>query len=99
VATYVCLIEIRLHLPQSRSLKEKRKVVKSLAAQLRQRFGVAVAEIAEQDAWQHGVLLCALIGGRETAARGDEVERFIEARCPDGCSFQRDLRTLADIRG
>jgi uncharacterized protein YlxP (DUF503 family) len=99
VPTYVCLIEIRLHLPQSRSLKEKRKVVKSLAAQMRQRFGVAVAEIAEHDSWQHGVLLCALVGGRDTAARADELERFVEARCPDGCRFERDLRTLSDIRG
>ena len=96
---YVSLTEIRLNLPYVSSLKEKRRVMKSLAAQLRQRFGAAVAETAEQDSWRTGVLLVALVGGPDTSARADEMERFVEARAPDGCAFARDLRTLADIRG
>jgi uncharacterized protein YlxP (DUF503 family) len=74
-------------------------VVKSLAAQLRQRFGASVAETEEQDFWRRAVLLAALVGGADTQARADQLERFVEARCPDGCSFARDLRTLSDIRG
>jgi hypothetical protein len=31
-------------------------------------------------------------------ARAAELERFIEARCPDGCAFERDLLSLADVR-
>ena len=27
--------------------------------------------------------------------RADELERFVEARCPDGCAFERDLLSLA----
>jgi uncharacterized protein len=99
MAAYVCLTEVRVHLPHVTSLKEKRRVVKSLAAQLRQRFGAAVAETAEQDSWRQAVLLVALVGGSDTSARADELERFVEARCPDGCSFVRELRTFADIRG
>jgi hypothetical protein len=33
------------------------------------------------------------------AARADELERFVESRCPDSCSFERDLVTLSDLRG
>ena len=99
MAAYVCLTEIRVHLPHVTSLKEKRRVVKSLAAQLRQRFGAAVAETAEQDSWRQAVLLVALVGGRDISARSDELERFVEARCPDGCNFARELRTFADIHG
>jgi len=96
---YVCVIEMRLHLPHVSSLKEKRRVVKSLAAQLRQRFGAAVAETEEQDSWRQAVLVAALVGGSDTAARADELERFVDARTPDGCYFERALRTLEDIHG
>ena len=98
MAAFVCLLEVRLHLNDSGSLKSKRKTVHSLKTQLRRRFGASVAEIDGHDTWQRTTLLCALVGDREVAARVDEVERFVEARCPDGCSFDRDLLTLGDIR-
>jgi uncharacterized protein YlxP (DUF503 family) len=47
---------IRLHLPESHSLKEKRKVVRSLVERLRSRFNLSVAEVDEQDRWQIAVL-------------------------------------------
>jgi uncharacterized protein YlxP (DUF503 family) len=99
VSAYVCILEVRLHIEESGSLKSKRKVVRSLKDQIRGRFGASVAEIDGHDTWQRSVLLCALVGGPETAARADELERFVEARCPDGCSFDRDLLTLEDLRG
>ena len=95
---YVALIEVRLHQNASHSLKEKRKLVRSLKDQVRKRFGASVAEIDGQDTWQRTTLLCALVGGREVEDRADELARFVEARCPDGCRVDRDLLTLADIR-
>ena len=99
VTAYVCLLEIQLDLRHAQSLKEKRKVVSSLKAQLRQRFVAAVAEIADHDDRRRATLLLALVGGAEVGVRADEVERFVEARCPDGCRVDRDLVTLTDIRG
>jgi uncharacterized protein len=96
---YVCLLEIRLHLAESHDLKGKRKVLHSLKAGLRQRFGAAVAEIDGHDTWQLAVILCALVGDGEVTARADEIERFVLARFPDGASFERQLRSLEDIRG
>jgi uncharacterized protein len=98
VAGYVALIEVRLHQNASHSLKEKRKLVRSLKDQVRQRFGASVAEIDGHDMWQRTVLLCALVGGSEVGARADDLERFVQARCPDECSFDRDLLSLADVR-
>jgi uncharacterized protein YlxP (DUF503 family) len=95
---YVCLTEIHLDLRHSDSLKEKRKVLSSLKAQLRQRFVAAVAETADHDDRRRATLLVVLVGGREVRERAAELERFVEARCPDGCRFERDLVTLADIR-
>ena len=65
VRAYVCLIEVRLHLNDSHDLKGKRKVLHSLKAQLRQRFGASVAEVDGQDTWQRTTLVCALVGGGE----------------------------------
>jgi uncharacterized protein YlxP (DUF503 family) len=98
MTAYVCVIEIRLHLNHSHDLKAKRKVLHSLKAQLRQRFGVSVAEVDGQDTWQRATLVCALVGGSEVHQRADEVERFVIGRCPEGCNFQRDLLTLSDLR-
>ena len=96
---YVALIEVRLHQNAPHSLKEKRKLVRSLKDQVRKRFGASVAEIDGQDTWQRTTLLCALVGGRDVEDRADELARFVEARCPDGCGFDRDLLSLEDVRG
>jgi uncharacterized protein YlxP (DUF503 family) len=99
VPGYVSLIEVRLHQNAAQSLKEKRKLVRSLKDQLRQRFGASVAEIDGHDTWQRTTLLCALVGGRDVEDRADDLARFVEARCPDGCAFDRDLLSLEDVRG
>jgi uncharacterized protein YlxP (DUF503 family) len=96
---YVCLLEIRLHFGESHDLKGKRKELHSLKAGLRQRFGASVAEIDGHETWQRSTLICALVGGSAVAGRMDELERFVLARCPDGASFDRELRSLEDIRG
>jgi uncharacterized protein YlxP (DUF503 family) len=99
VAGYVALIEVRLHQNASHSLKEKRKLVRSLKEQVRQRFGASVAEVDGHDTWQRTTLLCALVGGSDVDDRADELARFVESRCPEGCSFDRDLLSLEDVRG
>ena len=58
-----------------------------------------MAETADHDDRRIATLVVALIGGSEVRERASELEYFVEARCPDGCSFARDLVTLEDIRG
>lgn len=48
----VGILEFNIRLPESHSLKEKRKVIKSLVAQLNNRFNVSAAEVDDQDLWQ-----------------------------------------------
>jgi uncharacterized protein YlxP (DUF503 family) len=99
MTTYVCVLELQLDLRHSESLKDKRKVVSSLKAQVQQRFGATVAETADHDDRRQATLVCALVGGSEVRGRADRLERFVESRCPDGCAARRDLLSLADIRG
>ena len=45
-----CYIKFYLH--ESRSLKEKRRVVRAIKDRLKNNFNVSVAEVGDQDNWQ-----------------------------------------------
>ncbi|MBT3183306.1 MAG: DUF503 domain-containing protein [Nitrospina sp.] len=45
-----CSIKFYLH--ESRSLKEKRRVVRAIKDRLKNNFNVSVAEVGDQDHWQ-----------------------------------------------
>jgi hypothetical protein len=76
---HVLALSVELHLPQSRSLKDKRAVVKSMTEGARQRYAVAAAETAHQDTWQRAELGFACVSGSTGHASDviDEVERFV----------------------
>src|SRR5215510_4166831 len=95
---FVELIEIRLHFGEVEDLKGKRKLVKSLKDSIRQRFGASVAEIDGHEKWQRSTMLCDMVGDGKVSHRADGVVRFVESRCPEGCSVERDLLSLRDIR-
>jgi hypothetical protein len=61
---------ITLHIPQSRSLKSKRRVIKSIAARVRNQFNVSIAEIDANDAWQGAVLGVACVSNEGAHAHG-----------------------------
>ena len=54
------IITFRLH--DCRSLKGKRKIVKSIINQLRNNFNVSVAEVGSNDVYQRAVIGFALVG-------------------------------------
>ncbi|MEE9555223.1 MAG: DUF503 domain-containing protein [candidate division Zixibacteria bacterium] len=66
----VGVLEIVIAIPGARSLKEKRKVVKSLKDRLRNNFNISVAEIANQDIWQTATLGVAVVSGDMAYANG-----------------------------
>ncbi len=79
---FVLALDIDLHLPECRSLKAKRAVLRPLIEGARRRFQVAVAEVGEQDQWQRARVGVAAVGGSESHVRDviDEVERFVWAQ-------------------
>jgi len=81
----VGVCRIRLRLPDNHSLKGKRQVVKSLVARLHNTFGVSVAEVEDNDAWQVASLGVACVSN--SSSHADEVlanvVRFIETTRPD----------------
>jgi uncharacterized protein YlxP (DUF503 family) len=49
-------LRLEVLIPNSRSLKDKRRVVRSLLDRLRHRFRVAAAEVGDNDVHNHAVL-------------------------------------------
>jgi uncharacterized protein YlxP (DUF503 family) len=76
----VVLQRFDLRLRDSHSLKQKRHVVKSLTAALRQRFNVSVSEVDHQDLWQRAAIAIAAVGAAEYHLRKvtTEIERYVE---------------------
>jgi len=77
--------QITLHLPGCHSLKDKRQVVKSVMARVRQQFEVAIAEVDEQDRWQIAVLgvSCVSNSSQHIDEILERVRRYIEETRPD----------------
>lgn len=53
---------VTLHIPEARSLKDKRQVLQGLIVKLRDRHNASVLELEDQDVHQRAVLGAALVG-------------------------------------
>jgi uncharacterized protein YlxP (DUF503 family) len=77
------LLTLEIHIPDARSLKDKRQVLRSLKDRLRGRFNVAVAELDHQDTWQRSQIGVVSLSNDEAhltqslQAVFDEAERLL----------------------
>jgi uncharacterized protein YlxP (DUF503 family) len=76
---HVLALAIDLHLPASRSLKQKRSLLRPVVDGVRARYPVSIAETGYQDTWQRAQLGIAAVSGSVSIAREivDDVERFV----------------------
>lgn len=91
----IAAMTFRLHAPWVHSLKEKRMIVKSLIAQLQNRFHVSAAEIDEQDTHQIVVIGIAAIVPHAAMADSlmDEISSFVEKNTEaEILNEQREIR-------
>lgn len=74
----VCRFDLRV--PGCSSLKEKRHVVKTLTASLRQKFNVSVAEVDHHELWQRTAIGVSAVGGDGYHVKKvmHEVQRHVE---------------------
>ena len=75
----IAVIRIRLRLP-SRTLKEKRAIVKSTVERLRTRFNASVAEVDELDSVEFAVIAAACLSneGKHADAQVQAIARAVE---------------------
>lgn len=81
---FIYCLELHLALP-SRSLKEKRGIVKSILGRARNRFNTACAEVDRQDNPAVAVLGFVTVSPDKTIARGvlERIEEWVYEGWPD----------------
>ena len=82
---HAAALRLEIRIPEARSLKDKRRVVKGLMGSLAAAFPVAVSEVGFQDQWQRATLGVALV-----APQAGQLERIIHR-------VQHALRERPDI--
>ncbi len=45
-------LSVKLRMPENSSLKDKRQIVKSITAQVKNKFNVSIAEVGDNDNWE-----------------------------------------------
>jgi uncharacterized protein len=77
---------VTLHIFESHSLKDKRRVVKSLLERARNRYNVSIAEVDYQDTWQMAGIGFTVISSSSSHADSmlTEIHRFIESNVAFG---------------
>jgi len=70
MATTVALVHLRLHVGQARSLKDKRRIIKSFKDRLGRNNNVSVAEVGAQDSHKTAVLAVAMVGSDAAYVQG-----------------------------
>jgi len=94
---YVGMAQLTVAIEHSRSLKDKRVVIRRIKDRVRERVGVAISEVGELDRWQRAALGCAVTAGERQQALEllDEVIRVATAAA-DGqvIAVARDVWTF-----
>ena len=67
------LLTLEIYIPDARSLKDKRQVLRSLKDRLRRQFNIAIAELDHQETWQR-----ALVGVVSISADTRHLEASLE---------------------
>lgn len=80
-AGYVGILSCELRFPESHSLKEKRRFLRSAKQRLRN-MGAAVAEVDHHDVWQRARLTLSVVGRESSEVERllDEAARFLGGR-------------------
>jgi uncharacterized protein len=78
---HVGVVRLELHVPGARSLKDKRRAVKSLIERMHRRLRVSVAETGLHDLHQRAEIAIAVVAGSEGEVDHllDELHRLAEA--------------------
>ena len=73
------MVVFELFIPDCRTLKQKRSVVRPIVEGLQRRYRVASAEVGQQEKWQRADIAAAVVSGSAGHAEEvlAEVERFV----------------------
>lgn len=94
---HVGVCKVTLRLPENQDLKGKRRVLSSINSRIRNRFNVAVSEIAENESWQIATLGIGCVSNSSRHANEviDRVLLYIESSRDDLELIGCDRETIA----
>jgi uncharacterized protein len=77
---FVGVCKLILYIPECASLKDKRRVVRSVKDRVSAKFSVAVAEVGDLDLWQRAEIGICAVGNDHSHVNSvlDNVTRFVE---------------------
>lgn len=77
---WIAVLRLHLLIPGSRSLKDRRQAVRSLKERLRNRFGVACAEVGDLESWNRAALGLAAVANEKPLLQdlADEIARYAQ---------------------
>jgi len=92
---HVGILQVVLHVPDARSLKDKRRIVRGLLDRARARFEVAAAEVDDLDVWQSAVVgfSCVSNEARHAAQRMSKLLDWIR-ETPAAQVVEHEIETL-----
>ena len=76
----VCTLELQV--PGCSSLKEKRRVIRSVVRRVQNQYNVSIAEVGHQDSWQLATVAVACVSNDAGYAHGllERIVGFIDSR-------------------
>ena len=87
----IAFMQVELLIPDNRSLKGKRMVLRSIKDRIRNKYNVSISEIAKQDIWDYAILGIAYVGNEQKYASKifsaiiEFIEKFHQIRLMDYC--------------
>lgn len=75
---HVGILQFTIEIPHAGSLKDKRRVVKSMKDRIRRKFNVSIAEIDDLDEWTVATL-GAVMAGTDVAYMNSALDKLVNA--------------------
>lgn len=99
---FVGVARFELFIPAARSLKDKRRVLRSISQNVKNKHVVAIAEVDHQDLWQRSALGVSCVSSTMSQCRKivQEVEKTVGRAAIDGAEItSREIRfaSLEDL--
>ncbi len=78
------LLQLDIIIPESRSLKEKRRTIKSLKETIRRRFNVSISETGKLDKWARSQISISKVSNESLLVKKEfqNIQKDIERRYP-----------------
>jgi uncharacterized protein YlxP (DUF503 family) len=86
---FIAIARFEFFIPASRSLKDKRRVLRSVIQTIRNRFNVSIAEVEYQDLWQRAAVGVSCVAESIAHCRKvlQEVEKVMAKTALDGAEI------------